>query len=207
MTEPIHASNESLKVQIGHLAESMHTLTEKVDLLLAMTKEVAVLKVESDGHKSGLIALESRCTADSARLDQRMTADGAVLSNRITSELAHTNQRLMQETARMEAALTREMAQRESADVESTRQILWVKKWLYTVAGGGAVVFAALGYVGEAVKSFASDTVITRDALQGALHQIEKTQIGLGRTDQKLWELTDELKKSGKLGYLNRSTE
>lgn len=133
-------TQESTRVQLAHINEAITSLTGKVDMLLDMTKTVAVMQVEADNHRNYTQQLEVRATAAVAKLETNLEAEEA---NRI-----HANKNI-----------------HERIDV--------VRKWMFTVGGGGLVVIALLGYVGESVKTFAATYIDAHDAAIRQRHDLE----------------------------------
>lgn len=64
-------------------------------------------------------------------------------------------------------------------------------RWMYTVAGGAAVIFGTLGYVGDAVKTFAKETVVAHDTLQNVNNEVDKLHAFFVGLDRRLNKVED----------------
>lgn len=69
--------NESTKIQLAHINETLAGLASKVDVLIDMTKTVAVLKVEADNHRDYTQQMEVRLTQTTAKLEANLDAEEA----------------------------------------------------------------------------------------------------------------------------------
>lgn len=138
--EEAMTTQESTRVQLTHINEAITSLTGKVDMLLDMTKTVAVMQVEADNHRNYTQQLELRVNTAVTKLETNLEAEEA---NRI-----HANKNI-----------------HERIDV--------VRKWMFTVGGGGLVVIALLGYVGETVKGFAATYIEAHDKAIRQQHELD----------------------------------
>lgn len=133
-------TQESTRVQLTHINEAITSLTGKVDMLLDMTKTVAVMQVEADNHRNYTQQMELRVNTAVTKLETNLEAEEA---NRI-----HANKNIH-------------------------ARIDMVRKWMFTVGGGGLVVVALLGYIGETVKGFASTYIEAHDTAIRQQHELE----------------------------------
>lgn len=138
--EEAMTTQESTRVQLTHINEAITSLTGKVDMLLDMTKTVAVMQVEADNHRNYTQQMELRVNTAVTKLETNLEAEEA---NRV-----HANKNI-----------------HGRIDV--------VRKWMFTVGGGGLVVIALLGYVGESVKSFATTYIEAHDTAIRQQHELE----------------------------------
>lgn len=138
--EDVVTTQESTRVQLSHLNDAIASLTGKVDMLLDMTKTVAVMQVEADNHRSYTQQMELRVNTAVTKLETNLEAEEA---NRV-----HANKNI-----------------HERIDV--------VRKWMFTVGGGGLVVIAMLGYVGESLRGFAATYVESHDAAIRQKHELD----------------------------------
>lgn len=151
----------AIRVQIDHLGDSLQSLTAKVDLLVDMTRAVAVLKADSENHMDLTRQIEASLRDECHRLDAEMRTE---------------------QSAR--GQVEKELAQRVDA----------LRRWTLMVSGGGVVVFALLGYVGEMVKTFANEYTNARESTIRFERDLERMQ---GRVDnihgwqvdfEKMWK-------------------
>lgn len=134
------AQHESTKVQLAHINEALAGLAGKVDLLLDLTKTVAVMRVEADNHRDR-----------TQQMDLRLT----------------------EAQGRVQAELRAEEESRIKANGHIHDRIDRLRKWVLTVSGGGVVVIALLGYVGESIKGFAGAYMDAHDAALRQQHDID----------------------------------
>ena len=105
-----------------------------------------------------------------------ITRTVAVLKVEADNHRNYTQQmevRVMQTTAKLEAGLEAEESSRIHANKNIHERIDVVRKWMFTVGGGGLVVIALLGYVGETVKGFASTYIEAHDTAIRQQHELE----------------------------------
>lgn len=69
------AQHESTKFQLAHINEALAGLAGKVDLLLDLTKTVAVMRVEADNHRDRTQQMELRLTEAQGRVQAELRAE------------------------------------------------------------------------------------------------------------------------------------
>lgn len=105
-----------------------------------------------------------------------MTRAVAVLKVEADNHRNYTQQlevRVTQTTAKLEAGLDAEESSRIHANKNIHERIDTVRKWMFTVGGGGMVVLALLGYVGESIKGFAATYIEAHDTAIRQQHELE----------------------------------
>lgn len=105
-----------------------------------------------------------------------MTRAVAVLKVEADNHRSYTQQlevRVTQTTAKLEAGLDAEESSRIHANKNIHERIDVVRKWMFTVGGGGMVVLALLGYVGESIKGFAAAYMEAHDTSLKLQHELE----------------------------------
>lgn len=77
----------AIRVQIDHLGDSLQSLTAKVDLLVDMTRAVAVLKADSENHRDLTRQIEASLRNECHRLDAEMRTEQSA-RGQVEKELA-----------------------------------------------------------------------------------------------------------------------
>jgi hypothetical protein len=109
-----------------------------------------------------------------------MTRAVAVLKVEADNHRNYTQQmevRVTQTTAKLEAGLEAEESSRIHANKNIHGRIDVVRKWMFTVSGGGMVVLALLGYVGESIKGFAVAYMEAHDTSLKLQHDLESLKV------------------------------
>ena len=105
-----------------------------------------------------------------------MTSTVAVMQVEADNHRDRTQQmevRFAETTSKLDAELQAEETNRILANKHIHERIDHLRKWVLTVSGGGIVVLATLGYVGESIKSFAGAYMEAHDAALRQQHKME----------------------------------
>ncbi len=131
-----------------------------------------------ESTKVQLVHLNEAILALTGKVDRLLdlTQTIAILKVEADNHREQTQQmevRIMQTTAKLEAGLDAEEASRIHANKNIHGRIDVVRRWMFSVGGGGIVVLALLGYVGESIKSFAGAYMEAHDAAIRQEHELE----------------------------------
>ena len=147
-----------------------------------MTMITQVHEINSATHQEStkvqLIHLSEAILTLTNKVDKLldMTSTVAVMQVEADNHRDRTQQmevRFAETTSKLDAELQAEETNRILANKHIHNRIDHLRKWVFTVSGGGLVVMATLGYVGESIKSFAGAYIEAHDAALKQQHKLE----------------------------------
>lgn len=136
------------------------------------------MATQHESTKVQLTHLNESIVVLSGKVDKLldMTKTVAVMQVEADNHRDRTQQmevRFAETTSKLDTELQAEETSRILANKHIHERIDHLRKWVLTVSGGGIVVLATLGYVGESIKTFAGAYMEAHDASLKQQHELE----------------------------------
>lgn len=139
------------QVQFSHINRQLDEIKNAIVQLTDLAKSVAILNERYEAHRDETRAMSTRINGE---------------INDLVEEQERIKNGLGENIEALRAAL-------HENNNEVHARISRMQKWVYTVSGGGLVVLAILGWVGDASKELLKEFVSLRDTSHEQARLIE----------------------------------